>query len=131
VAKDDGPRQQEIDCLFRDAVWVFSFDRAVAAAFEERIPDYMVPSALVVVDSMPMTPNGKIDRQALLVIDQQENEPAITFVAPRSANEILLAGIWGEVLGQKQIGIYDNFFDLGGHPCGNIGDVSAVPSSFK
>ncbi|HET7287805.1 MAG TPA: amino acid adenylation domain-containing protein, partial [Pyrinomonadaceae bacterium] len=80
----------------------------------DQLPDYMVPSAFVVMESLPHTISGKIDRQALPA-------PGLTragmgeYVAPSTDNEKVLAEIWTEVLGVEQIGIHDNFFRLGGH----------------
>jgi acyl-coenzyme A synthetase/AMP-(fatty) acid ligase len=79
------------------------------------LPDYMIPSAFVTVEKLPLTPNGKIDRRALPVpeISMQSNQAV--FEAPRTPMEKTIAAIWSEVLGVEQIGIYDNFFNLGGH----------------
>jgi len=77
-------------------------------------PAYMVPDAFVALDSLPLTANGKIDRQRL-------SEPPKTstvddnFVAPRTQLEEELAGLWSEILKVERVGINDNFFDLGGH----------------
>jgi amino acid adenylation domain-containing protein/non-ribosomal peptide synthase protein (TIGR01720 family) len=81
-----------------------------------RLPDYMVPSAFVTLDTLPLTPNGKIDRRALepLSVDSYHLSEK-DFVAPRTAEEELLANIWAKVLGIERVGIYDNFFELGGH----------------
>jgi amino acid adenylation domain-containing protein len=80
-----------------------------------KLPDYMIPSAFVILEALPLLPNGKLDRRALPAPErgglQQEDE----FVAPRNHIEETLAGIWAQVLGISQVGIYDNFFDLGGH----------------
>jgi amino acid adenylation domain-containing protein len=79
----------------------------------KRLPNYMVPSAFVRLDAIPLTPNGKIDRRALPVPGQADLEKS--FVAPRTPVEERLASIWTEVLHREPIGIYDNFFELGGH----------------
>jgi amino acid adenylation domain-containing protein len=80
-----------------------------------KLPEYMVPSTFMVLDAMPLTPNGKVDRRALPVPEHTSAEPAGKFEAARTATEELLAGIWSEVLGVKEVSIHDNFFDLGGH----------------
>ncbi|HTU20950.1 MAG TPA: amino acid adenylation domain-containing protein [Gemmataceae bacterium] len=79
----------------------------------ERLPEYMVPSTFVLLPSMPHTPSGKVDRKALPAprAERSANHP---FVAPRTPLEKYLAGLWGELLGVQQIGVLDNFFDLGG-----------------
>ena len=82
---------------------------------KEKLPEYMVPSAFIMLDAMPLTPNGKVNRSALPAPDISRIEPELGFAAPRTSTEKKLAGIWAEVLGLKQVGIYDNFFNLGGH----------------
>ena len=82
-------------------------------AVKAELPHYMVPSAFVSLEKMPLTPNGKIDRRALPVPDQTEFEAK--FVAPRNSVEEKIAKIWKEILVLKQVGIHDNFFELGGH----------------
>jgi amino acid adenylation domain-containing protein len=81
----------------------------------EKLPDYMVPSVWVLMDSLPLTPTGKVDRKALPAPDMSRLELQSVFVAPRSLLEEKVAAIWAEVLKLKKIGIDDNFFDLGGH----------------
>lgn len=78
------------------------------------LPDYMIPGRFVVLDSLPLTANGKVDTARLRssVPDRREVEG---YVAPRTAMESAVAAIWGEVIGMSPIGIHDNFFDLGGH----------------
>jgi len=80
-----------------------------------RLPEYMIPSAYADLTSPPLTPNGKIDRKALPAPDGARPELEQAFVAPGTPVEEELARIWSEVLGLNQIGIHDNFFDLGGH----------------
>jgi amino acid adenylation domain-containing protein len=81
----------------------------------EKLPQYMIPSAFVLLDAMPLTPTGKIDRQALPDPRTARPELDIPFVAPRSPIEAQLAQIWSEVLGLDHVGVDDNFFELGGH----------------
>ncbi|QIR38206.1 amino acid adenylation domain-containing protein [Tolypothrix sp. PCC 7910] len=81
---------------------------------QEKLPEYMIPSAFVAIAKIPLTPNGKVDRRAL-PIPNQRPELEKAFVAPSQAVEIELAQIWSEVLNIQLIGIKDNFFDLGGN----------------
>jgi amino acid adenylation domain-containing protein len=81
----------------------------------QHFPDYMVPSAFVFLESLPLLPNGKINRKALPEPDLSQEKLQEEFVAPRNPTEEMVAGIWSEVLGLDQVGIYDNFFYLGGH----------------
>jgi amino acid adenylation domain-containing protein len=87
--------------------------RSLRGWLEECLPGYMVPAAFVPLESLPRTPNGKVDRRALPAA-QQTPEPA-RFVAPRSATEVALARIWSEVLHVDSIGVQDGFFELGGN----------------
>jgi amino acid adenylation domain-containing protein/non-ribosomal peptide synthase protein (TIGR01720 family) len=81
---------------------------------KERVPEYMVPSAMVVLERLPLTPNGKVDRRALPAPDRVRAGLETRFVAPRDGMEEKLAGIWKEVLGVQEVGVHDNFFELGG-----------------
>ncbi|CAI1709890.1 Tyrocidine synthase III [Serratia marcescens] len=77
------------------------------------LPDYMVPSAWVVVAALPLSPNGKLDRRALP--EPQGTQSQAAYEAPQGEHETLLAGIWRELLNVEQVGRHDNFFELGGH----------------
>jgi amino acid adenylation domain-containing protein len=81
---------------------------------KSKLPDHMIPSWIVMVEAVPLTPNGKIDRSALRdrVVAKGAREG---FAAPRNPLEQLLTGIWAEVLGLERVGIHDNYFDIGGH----------------
>ncbi|WP_229547355.1 non-ribosomal peptide synthetase [Nostoc sp. CHAB 5836] len=81
---------------------------------ETHLPEYMMPNAFVMLDAIPLTANGKIDRRALPSPEQIRLELANTFVPPCTPIEEILALIWAEVLGIEQVGIHDNFFELGG-----------------
>ncbi len=81
----------------------------------EQLPDYMVPSAFVALEAIPLTPNGKVDRRALpeaMIMDDYETKER---VSARTTTEARLSRIWEELLGVEQIGVTDNFFSLGGH----------------
>ena len=79
-----------------------------------RLPDYMVPSAVVVLDELPLLSNGKVNRKALPLPDQSRPELERAYVAPRNETESALAAIWSDVLGVERVGVEDNFFALGG-----------------
>lgn len=87
------------------------------------LPEYMLPSAFVVLDALPLTPNGKLDRQALPAPDRARHETATVFVAPTTDVERDLASIFADVLGLAEVGLDDNFFDLG---ASSLTMVSAV-----
>jgi len=105
---------------------------------QDKLPDYMVPNFFIFLDTLPLNPNGKVDRRALpapdknslvyrgkTLVDQDKNSLAVSdtnsltmeagFVAPRTPTEEILAGIWSQVFGLDKVSIYDNFFLLGGH----------------
>jgi len=82
---------------------------------QEKLPHYMLPSVFVTIKELPLTPNGKVDRRALPEPEQTGDEIGASFIAPRTAMEEMVAEIWRETLGIKQVGVESNFFDLGGH----------------
>ena len=82
---------------------------------KSRLPEYMIPSAFLLLDELPLTPNGKVDRKALPAPDSMRRLEDETYVAPRNAVEETLAGMWAQLLGVERVGVFDNFFDLGGH----------------
>ena len=82
---------------------------------QTKLPAYMVPSAFVLLEALPLMPSGKVDRRALPAPDQVRPELGGAFMAPRTPVEEVLAGIWADVLRLEQVGIHDNFFELGGH----------------
>ncbi len=108
-----------------------SFDALDIRRFlRDRVPDYMVPSAIVRMDSFPLTPNGKIDRRALPApadgVHPNPKEP----VAPRDGVELQLVAVWEQVLGISQVGVRDNFFDLGGYSLLALRMFSAIEQIF-
>ena len=96
----------------------------------EKLPAYMVPTAFVVLESFPLTPNGKVNRRALPAPDlssfAQENE----YIPPRDRAEETLANIWSEILNLPKIGVHDDFFDLGGHSLLAIVLMSKIEQEF-
>ncbi len=80
-----------------------------------KVPPYMVPSAFVRLETLPMTPAGKVDRHALPEPGRERPDLGSQFVGPRTPMEEIIAQIWGQVLGLDSVGVDDNFFDLGGH----------------
>ena len=82
---------------------------------KERLPEYMVPTAFVMLDVFPLTSNGKVDRRALPIPSTERPALATDYAVPQSGLQQTIAGIWQEVLNVERVGIHDNFFDLGGH----------------
>ena len=105
---------------------------------QDRLPDYMVPSAFVLIDELPLMPNGKVDRRALPAPEWSRQQLEGKYVAPRTPVEEVLAGIWARVLGINQVGdlhpgvgVHDNFFELGGHSLLATQLVSRVREAFE
>ena len=97
---------------------------------ESRLPEYMVPSGLMVLSQLPLTPNGKVDRKALPVPDVTSSV-STEYVAPETETQKALAEIWQEVLGIEKVGIHDNFFfDLGGHSLKATQVISRIRQAF-
>jgi len=90
----------------------------------------MVPSAFVLLDELPLSPNGKVDRRALPAPGQDRPEVEAAYVAPRTPAEEVIAAIWSQVLGVERVGVYDNFFELGGHSLLVTRVVSRVREAF-
>ncbi|NNC00087.1 amino acid adenylation domain-containing protein, partial [Corallococcus exiguus] len=98
---------------------------SLKAGLKQRLPEYMVPSAVVVLDALPLNANGKVDRKALPEPDAHAIE-ARDFVAPRDALEMQLARIWEDLLGVPSVGVRSSFFELGGHSLLAVRMVAAV-----
>src|SRR5262249_25146432 len=96
------------------------------AFLKTRLPDYMVPATFVWLEAMPATPNGKVDRRALPVPQPTRVALEDTSAAPRTPWERLLAEIWQEVLEGHYPGVYDNFFDVGGHSLLSIRVIHSI-----
>jgi acyl carrier protein len=97
----------------------------------QRLPEYMMPSAFVLLKSLPLTANGKIDRRSLPVPDCLRPELAAAYVAPQTEIERAIATIWQEMLHLDRVGIHDNFFDLGGHSLLIVQLYSKLQGVFK
>lgn len=98
---------------------------------KDRLPQYMIPSAFVLLETMPLTSNGKIDRQKLAAFSPASLEPARDVVAPRTDTERALATIWAELLKVEHISIHDDLFDLGAHSLLAITAVSRIRDAFQ
>ena len=93
------------------------------------LPEYMLPSRLVFLGAMPLTPNGKVDKSALPPPEMTTSDREDTFVSPRTPLEEMLARVWSSALGVDQVGIRDNFFEMGGDSLLAIRVVDAIKSS--
>ncbi len=109
-----------------------SFDAAeVRRYLKQKLPEYMIPSALVLLDELPLTPSGKMDRKALPAPDQNRPQLEDVYQPPSTATEETLAAIWREVLKLDKVGAHDNFFELGGHSLLATQIVSRIRNAFS
>ncbi|MGZ4113199.1 MAG: non-ribosomal peptide synthetase, partial [Tumebacillaceae bacterium] len=115
IAREDVPGDKRLVAYFvADATSTPEMGE-LRSYLKEQLPEYMVPSAFVWMESMPLTANGKTDLRALPAPDLSLIGSDRKYVAPRTPVEEMLAGIWADVLHVEQIGMADNFFELGGH----------------
>lgn len=101
------------------------------AHLKATLPDYMIPSAFVVLNELPRTPNGKVDRRSLPAPDGVEQKPEAVYVPPRTIVEEALAGIWSHILRVERVGMLDNFFELGGHSILAIRLLAQIEEAFE
>jgi amino acid adenylation domain-containing protein len=131
VAREDARGQKQLAAYVAPEAGCELNVAELRRALRERLPEYMVPSAVVVLGELPLTPNGKVDRKRLPAPEQGAHALEGSFVAPRNALEELLAGYWGEVLGVSRVGVADNFFDLGGHSLLAVQIITRVRDTFQ
>lgn len=98
---------------------------------KDKLPEYMVPSAFVLIDEIPLTPNGKLDRAALPAPENGHREITRTCVKPANELEEAVADIWNEILGIEQIGTDQSFFHVGGHSLLATQLVSRLRATFR
>ena len=113
VARESEEGGRELIGYIKEEVSGGADTMMIKAKLRERLPEYMVPSTLVIVREFPLTPNGKVDKRALP--GPERNVGARSAGRLHTAVEEILAGIWGEALRREQISVEDDFFDLGGH----------------
>jgi amino acid adenylation domain-containing protein len=130
LARDDLPGDRCLVAYYVSAQEHAPTSRDLRRFLREKLPEYMVPSAFVMLDALPLTPNGKVNRLQLPVPDlgRPGEEP---LVAPRTATERVIAGIWTKALGIERVGIYDDFFELGGHSLLAMQVVSRLRDIFR
>jgi amino acid adenylation domain-containing protein len=124
VAREDVPGDLRLVAYVVPEPGAAADPAALKAHLRERLPDYMVPGAFVALEKLPLTPSGKVARRALPAPEQ--TSPEAEFVAPRTATEALLAGIYAEVLRVERVGARQSFFDLGGHSLLAVRVISRV-----
>jgi len=115
LARQDWPGEQRLVAYVVAANGNVTGVGELRTYLREQLPEYMIPTAFVMLDALPLMTNGKIDRTALPAPESAPADAEKEYVAPRTPVEEVLAGIWAAVLKIERVGINDNFFDLGGH----------------
>ena len=131
VAREDVPGHKRLVAYIVPARAPAPIASALRVALAAKLPDYMIPSAFVFVDSLPLIGIGKVDRRALPDPGHSRPELDTPYVAATTPVEEQLAKIWAEVLSLDQVGIHDNFFDLGGHSLAATRVISQVLKQFQ
>jgi acyl carrier protein len=129
VARADGRGERRLVAYVIEGEEVSGSE--LRAHLKERLPDYMLPAMFVTVTEMPLTPNGKVDRERLPAPEGLADDESGEYEAPQTAIEEVLAGIWAEVLGVERVSRRDNFFDIGGHSLLATRVISWVRKVFK
>ncbi|HVR95613.1 MAG TPA: amino acid adenylation domain-containing protein [Thermoanaerobaculia bacterium] len=124
LVREDRPGDKRLTAYIVGGVEV----EDLKAFLRERLPEYMVPAAFLLLESLPLTSNGKVDRR---VLPAPELQPEAEYVAPRNPVEAVLASIWSKVLKAEKVGVHDNFFDLGGHSLLMTQVTSRVRRTFR
>jgi acyl carrier protein len=114
VVRAEADREQLVAYMTVNGLKAPSHDE-IRRTLTQKLPDYMIPSAFVLLESFPLTANGKLNRAALPAPDEARPELQKVFVAPQTELEKEIAEIWSSVLKLNKIGIHDHFFELGGH----------------
>lgn len=131
IVREDEPGDLRLVAYFVPTTGIPPSVTDIRAALKLQLPDYMMPSAFVRMDAMPLTPNGKIDRQALPVPDLNSLGVGTKFVAADTSTEEILAQIWQEILKLQQVGVEDSFFDLGGNSLLGFKIIERIQDRFR
>ncbi|MEV5903054.1 amino acid adenylation domain-containing protein [Streptomyces sp. NBC_00015] len=126
VARKDQPGDARLAAYLTPEAGVAPAAADLRALAAGALPEYMVPSAFVVLDAFPLTPNGKVDRLALPAPGREETTAGV-FVAPRTPTEEALATIWQDVLGVERVGVTDAFLELGGNSISALRVIMRLP----
>ena len=130
ISREDGPGETRLVAYIVTDQQAAPSIPELRSFLKQKLPDYMVPSAFIQLDALPLLASGKVDRRALPAPDRTRPEME-GFVAPRTPIEESVANIWADVLGLEQVGINDNFFVLGGHSLLITQVISRLRESFK
>jgi len=131
IARDNGNGEKQLAAYLvpREPAQVSA--EQIRSYLKDKLPAYMVPAQFAMLDSLPLTTTGKIDRQALSKIEPEHTGPAESSVAPRTPVEEVMASVWSDILRREKVGIQDNFFELGGHSLLATQVLSRVRDAFN
>jgi amino acid adenylation domain-containing protein len=130
LAREDQPGNKRLVAYIVPGSQPAVLTSELRAFIKQNLPEYMVPSAYVFLDQMPLTPNGKVDRRALPAPELETSSDRGAQIAPRNGYEMELVMIWDEVLGRKSLGVKDNFFELGGHSLSAVRMLALIEKTF-
>ncbi|HLF04848.1 MAG TPA: non-ribosomal peptide synthetase [Dehalococcoidia bacterium] len=131
IGREDQPGRKTLAAYLVPATKPGPSVSALRRALAQKLPSYMVPAAFVTLEALPLLPNGKINRLALPAPDRTRPELAAPFIAPRTPEEEQLAKIWAQVLGLEQVGVDDDFLELGGDSLLATQVISRVIKAFN
>jgi len=115
ILREDIPADKRVVAYFEPIIGQEPDITELRSFFKQKLPDYMIPNAFVSLESLPLSPNGKIDRKKLPAPDGTNLNLQASYVPPRNPTEQQVADVWTQVLNIEKIGIHDNFFELGGY----------------
>jgi amino acid adenylation domain-containing protein len=130
VAREDTPGDKRVVAYFVPAGGASLTTAELRSFLKEKLPEYMIPSVFVTLKSMPLTPNGKVDRRALPAPDQADLTRTGAFAAAKDAIEQQLVEIWETSLNVRPIGVKDNYFELGGHSLVAVKIMNRIAQGF-
>jgi thioesterase domain-containing protein len=128
--KEDGGETQLVAYLVQNGLYTPSVED-LRTYLQAILPEYMIPSAFVFIKAIPLTLNGKVDRAALPTLEVGRTNSNVKYVAPRNQVERILSEIWSDILGVKQVGVFDHFFELGGHSLSATRLIARIQSRFE
>jgi hypothetical protein len=131
MVREDVPGDKRLAAYVVPSPFEIFDTNEVRGALFEKLPAYMVPTSFVMLDQLPLTPSGKLDRRALPAPELSGIQSEREYVAPRTEVEESLAGIWTRLLKVERVGVNDNFFELGGHSVLVTRMISEVNSIFQ
>jgi acyl carrier protein len=131
VAREDKPGHKYIAAYVVVNEQAETSSAALHDFLRQRLPEHMIPAAFVMMDKLPVTANGKLDRQSLPAPDESQQPRVREFVAPRSPVEESLVEVWRDVLGVERVGVHDNFFELRGNSLLAVRLISRLRQMFQ